>query len=168
MKVKVRVTFKEYVRLLYGLTYRKPIMIFLLCVAGAMVMWIIGFYGNILPVPKPAYYQYLTLILIAVIQPLVIYNTIRRNYYSSNPLKEKLEIEFTDEEIKMQGDSFYMELTWRKTYKVVELKHWFLIYQNNLSAIIIPKKSFKVREVKELKVLLQSIKGIDLHLMKEA
>jgi len=32
-------------------------------------------------------------------------------------------------------------MTWEKTYKVQELKDWFLIYQNKLVANVIPKSS---------------------------
>jgi len=49
---------------------------------------------------------------------------------------------------------------------VVELKKWFLVYQNNLSAIIIPKKSFLPNQVEEFKQLLTSIPGLSLSLRK--
>jgi len=67
----------------------------LLFVAAAMVVWIVGYYTRILPVPKPAIYQYITFFLITIVQPLVIYHTIRQNYRSSSHLKEQLKIEFT-------------------------------------------------------------------------
>lgn len=167
MTIKTKISFKQYVKLLYGLTYKKPIMIVILCVAFAMMTWITAYYLNFLPVPKPTYYQYLTLILITAVQPLVIFWTVKRNYESSSHLKEKLEIEFTDKEIKITGDSFYTELTWAKTYKVVELKDWFMIYQNTLSAILIPKKSFLLNQNEEFKQMLISNPAIDLHLKKD-
>ncbi len=167
MHVTVTVSFKEYLKLLYAITYRKPIMIIILCVDFIMWLWIVSFYTHLLPLPEPVYYQYATIVLITIVQPLVIYYTIRRNYYSSNHLREKLKIEFTEKEIKIQGESFYMELMWTKTYKTIELKHWYLIYQNNLSAVIIPKKSFKSRQEKLFKELLLSIKGLHKRLLNE-
>ena len=164
MQIKASVSFNQYLRLLFGLAYRKPIMILLLSIALLLVMWIVTFNFHLLLLPAPVYYQYLTLSLILFIQPLVIYITIRRNYFSSNHLKEKLAIEFTNDEIKIRGDSFYTTLIWMKTYKVVELEKWYLIYQNTLSAILIPKKSFEVGQEQEFKAMLKSIKGIKLHL----
>ena len=161
MTIETKVSFKEYVMLLYRLTYKKPVMKLLLFVAVAMVVWIIGYYSNILPVPKPTIYQYTTFVLITIVQPTVIYSTIRKNYRSSSHLKEELKIEFTTNEIRMRGESFYTVLDWAKMYKVQELKDWVLIYQNSLSAIIIPKRSL-TGNLREFKHLLHSIPGLKL------
>jgi hypothetical protein len=166
MKIKTKIAFKEYRKLLFSLTYRKPIMKVILGVAFAMVVWILGYYLRFLPVPRPQIYQYITLILITVIQPVVIYFTIRRNYNSSNHLKEPLEIEFNNKDIKVRGESFYTELTWEKTYNVTELTNWFLIYQNNFSAIIVPKKSFIGNQKEEFRQLLKSLGQTPVHLKK--
>src|SRR4249920_1158434 len=143
MVIKTKVSFKEYRNLLFGLTYKKPVMKVIVFVAFSMVIWILGYYLHFLPVPKPEIYQYITLLLIAVVQPSVIYWTIKRNYDSSNHLGEQLEIEVTQSEIKIQGESFYTEVAWKKIFKVDEQTNWFLIYLNNLAAIIIPKKDFR-------------------------
>ena len=135
----------------------------LLFVALAMLVWIIGYYTNLLAVPKPAFYQYTTFFLITIVQPTVIYNTIRKNYMSSSHLKEQLKIEFTATEIKIHGDSFYTVLDWAKIYKVQELNDWILIYQNSLSAIIIPKRSL-TGKLREFKHLLHSLRRSKLAL----
>ncbi|MBI3882879.1 MAG: phosphatase PAP2 family protein [Sphingobacteriales bacterium] len=137
-------------------------MLLILFVDCLMLTWVLGYYGHFLPLPKPTYYQYFTIFLISIVQPIVIYTTIRNNYNSSNHLKEPLEIEFSDQEIKLTGDSFYTVLAWTKIFKVVELKNWFLIYQNNLSAVIIPKKSFSPDDEIEMKRLLRSITSLNL------
>ncbi len=139
----------------------------ILSVALAMIVWIVGYYGHLLPFPKPTIFQYTTLTLITVVQPLAIFMTIRKNYLSSNHIKEKVKIEFTNTAIKMTGDSFYTELAWAKLYKVQEIKNWFLIYQNTFSAIIIPKRALNSNQSKELKHLLQSVPGLNLTLNSE-
>jgi hypothetical protein len=164
MTVKTQITFKEYLKLLYGLTYRKPIMLLILFVDFVMLVWICGYYFNLLPLPKPTIYQFITLILISVVQPLVIFNTIRRNYQSSNHLRELLEIELTEREIKIHGESFFTEIKWNKIFKIVEHKNWFLIYQNNLSAIVIPKNDFHSGELDAFLKILKGIKSVPVHL----
>jgi len=136
----------------------------ILCVALAMVVWILGYYLHLLPVPKPEIYQYITLILIIIVQPITIYLTIKRNYYSSNMLKEQLEIELTQADIKMKGESFYTEFVWEKIFKIDEQKNWFLIYLNSLSAITIPKKDFREGQIEEFKKMLATIPNIPIHL----
>src|SRR5207253_7183381 len=133
MIIKTRITFKQYLKLLFTLTYRRPIMILVVIVGLFSLTWILNGQFNFLLLPSPTFYQYITLILVAVIQPLVIYTTIRKNYHSSNHLKEPLEIEFTGSQVKIKGKSFYTELDWEKTFKIVELKNWFVIYESNLT-----------------------------------
>ncbi|HYM93796.1 MAG TPA: hypothetical protein VET23_06635 [Chitinophagaceae bacterium] len=126
MTVVVKVSFKEYVKLLYSLTYKKPMMKLILSVALALLIWITGYYLHLLPVPKATFFQYSTLVLITIVQPLVIFSTIRKNYKSGSLLQEEVKMEFDANQIKLRGDSFYTELTWSKMYKVQELKSWFL------------------------------------------
>jgi hypothetical protein len=135
-------------------------MIFLVCFALLLVLWIALYHLDILNLPEPVIYQYITLLLIAVIQPTVIFTTIIRNYYSSNHLRETLDMDLTKYEIKIRGESFYMEILWSKIYKIVEKENWFLIYQNNLSAILIPKKDLSPEQIKQVQEILGSVKTV--------
>ena len=139
----------------------------IVCVGIAMLLWITGYYLHFLPVPKPLIYQYSTLILISVVQPVVIYWTIKRNYDSSNHLRERLEIELTPEEIKVQGETFLTVISWVNIFKIDEQKKWFLIYLNTLSAIIIPKKDFHGTQLEEFKRIVSTIPEAPVHLKQQ-
>ncbi len=167
MIITTKISFKEYRNLLFGLTYKKPMMRVILCVDLVMIIWMVGYYTHFLPVPRPEIYQYMTLALISFVQPMVIYWTIKRNYESSNHLQEPLEIELTKSEIQMQGGSFYTKILWNKVFKIDELTHWFLIYQNNLSAIILSKKDFHGSQHDEFIEILHSIKNVPISLKKK-
>jgi predicted amino acid-binding ACT domain protein len=164
MKFKAEVTFKQYLQLLYTLAYEKPIMRLLVFIGIILFLWIVSYNLNIFNFSQPIIYQYITLILIIVVQPIVIYTTIRKNYRSSNHLREVLDIELTETEIKIRGESFYMEFLWCGVFKIVEKPDWFLIYQNNLSAIIIPKKHLQESEVNKLRQILKSHKYVTVDL----
>ncbi|MEO8932785.1 MAG: YcxB family protein [Xanthomarina sp.] len=164
MIIKTKVSFKEYVKLLYGLAYERTMMKLLVGVALLILLWIIFYYLGIFNLPKPIIYQYITLLLISIVQPVIIFLTVRRNYYSSNQLREALEIEITPLEIKIQGESYYMEIKWEKLFKFVEKPKWFLMYQNNLSAIIIPKKDMSDSAIADFRELLKSIKDVPVEL----
>ncbi len=166
MTIKTKISFKEYQKLLFGLTYRKPIIILLLIVDFAMMVWICGYYFNLFPLPKPTIYQFITFILISIVQPLIIFDTIWQNYKSSNHLGEPLEIELTKNEMRIQGKSFLTEIKCNKLYKIVEHKNWFLIYLNTLSAIVIPKKVFHGEEREEFKKIVKGITNVPIHLKK--
>ena len=160
MKLKAKVTIRQYLKILFSLTYSKPIMIFLISFAVLLVLWISLYQFSILNLPEPVIYQYIALLLIAVIQPTVIFITIIRNYYSSNHLRETLDMHLAEDRIKIRGESFYMEILWSKIYKVVEKKNWFLIYQNNLSAILIPKKNLSPEQITQIQEILGSVQTI--------
>ena len=164
MIINTKVSFKQYAKLLFALAYKKPLMKILVCVAGLLLGWIVCYHLNLLELPKPLIYQYLTLILISIVQPAFIFFMIWRNYQSSNYLREPLQMELTQEEIAITGESFYMEIYWKKMYKIVEEAHWFVIYQNNLSAIIIPKKGLHGNEMEDLKKILAGISEVPVSL----
>lgn len=166
IKIKTKISFKQYGKLLFGLAYKKPMMKILICVAFAMLIWIFGYYFHLLPLPKPQIYQYITLVLITVVQPSLIYFTIKRNYYSSNHLGEPMEIELSQSQIKMHGHSFLTVIAWKKIYKIDELTNWFLICQNSLSAIIISKTGFHGAQLQEFKKILKGIKNVPIQLKK--
>lgn len=154
MKLKTNVSFMQYLQLMFKLTYQKPMLRVLIGVAVILLLWIIIHHLHITTLPTPIIYQYITLILIAVVQPFIVFITIQSNYHSSNQLRETLDMEITDELIKIRGQSFYMEIMWVQVYRFSELKRWFLIYQNNLSAIIIPKRSLTEEEITRLRSIM--------------
>lgn len=166
MKIKSKVNFKEYVKLIYSLTYEKTMLRVLLGVAFLILLWIIFFNLDIFDLPKPLIYQYATLVLIAVVQPAGIYFTIRRTYKSSNQLQETSEFEITPKDFKINGESYYMEVKWEKLFKIVEKRNWFLLYQNSLSAILIPKKEMSPKDISSFMQILKGIKDVPVELLK--
>ncbi|TXF74939.1 YcxB family protein [Chryseobacterium sp.] len=164
MRLKAKVTFKQYLRLLYSLAYEKPVLRLLVAFAFLLLIWIILSWLDLFNLPEPLIYQYITLILILVVQPFMIFYTIYRNYQSSNHLRETLDMRLTDTRIKIRGESFYMEILWPRIFKIVERKRWFLIYQNNLSAIIIPKRGLDESEINEVREILKGVEGVPLQL----
>ena len=166
MIIKTKIRFKEYVKLLYSLAYERTMLRLLVLVALLLLLWILFYNFDVFNLPKPIIYQYITLSLIAVAQPAIIFITIWRNYYSSNQLRENLEIELASEMIKINDESYYMEIEWEKLFKIVEKPNWFLMYQNNLSAIIIPKKDMNSADIVDFRKLLSGLKVVPVELLK--
>lgn len=165
MTINTQVSFKQYVKLLFGLTYRRPVLKLLLGVAALLILWILFYYLGIFNLPRPIFYQYITLGLIVLVQPIVIFTTIYTVYHSSNQICEPLEMELLADEIKIHGNSFYMEVKWQKMFKIIEKRNWFLIYQNSLSAIIISKKDMKPTEVIKFRKILNTLRKVTVQLM---
>lgn len=167
VKQQVSISFKEYLRLMFKLTYSKPTMIVILIVDFLMICWIVLSLNHVQWIPQVTFFQFSTVVLITVVQPTIIYITIRRNYRSSTHLTEKMDIEFTPDQVKVTGESFYTEHAWANMFKVIEWERWFLIYQNTLSAILINKKYFSPEEIEELSILLKTIPELKVRLKKK-
>jgi hypothetical protein len=157
MIIKSHIRFKEYLNLMYRLTYRKPVMIGLVTFDLLMIFWVILYYIGFDFLPEPQYPQYMAIGLISVAQPIGIYLTIRQNYKSSSKLHETATIEFTKEKISMRGKSFYIEYAWNKTFRVLELRDWLLIYENTFAAIIIPRRLMTKHEISEFMDFAQTL-----------
>ncbi len=156
MIIETKLDFKRYLKLMYTLTYRKPIMIFLMIVGLTMfISSIYYFLGFNVPVDSPPYFQIVFGFFIIAILPFSIYWSAKKNFSSHGRLQERIIYEFTDEKIKITGETFSNELDWTKTYKIAELKDWILIYQNRQIANILPKESFG-EKISDFKILVKN------------
>lgn len=164
MIVQTKVTFKEYIKLLFRLAYKRTVMRLLVAAAILLMLWIIFYYLDFFDLPEPIIYQYITLILIIVVQPIIIFATVWRNYHSSNHLRETLQMEILPDDLSVEGESFYLKVQWEKLFKIVETPDYFLMYQNNLSAIMLPKKDLSRDEMNEIKAILNNLKTVPVHL----
>jgi hypothetical protein len=165
MIIEIKLDFKRYLRLMFSLTYRKPLIIFLTIIGLMMFIGsILYFLGLNVPFDRPPYFQIILGFIIVGIIPFSIYRSTRKNFSSEGRLQEKTIYEFTDDRIKITGETFSLEMTWTKVYKIIELKEWILIYHNKLVANIIPKESFG-EDLSDFKNLLTN-KNINIKLKK--
>lgn len=79
---------------------------------------------------------------------------------------EALEIEITPKDIKINGQSYYMEIKWEKLFEIVEKPNWFLLYQNNLSAIMIFKKDMTANDIDYFRKILKDIRDVPVELIE--
>lgn len=158
MKIETQLDFKSYLKLMYTLTYRKPIMIVITVFSFVLLLLaILYFLGlNFLFDETPFFPLFLGFFIIVVL-PTSIYFNARKNFTTHGLIKEKIIYEFTDEKITQNGETFHSEMEWTKIYKVVEMKNWILIYHNRQIANTIPKESFG-ENLMEFKNLVRSKK----------
>lgn len=143
MTVETKIEKKDFIKLMYIMVYRKPIVIFLNLIGILMIIgsvsYILGFKDLF---DEPPYFQSVFGLFITILLPLSVWKSAVKNFSSNGRLKEGIIYQFTDSSISIQGNSFKSEMDWKKTYKVIELKKWILIYQNKLVFNVIPKESF--------------------------
>ncbi|MEO1011811.1 MAG: YcxB family protein [Bacteroidota bacterium] len=161
IRIESKLTSTEYIRLMFRLTYKRPIFIFITVVGLIMlVSSALYFLGLFTAMDRPPYFQLGFGLFALFFLPFSVYRSAKRNFDSHKRLKEKIIYVFDEEKISISGDSFASEMDWPQTHKVLELNNWILIYQNKLVANVIPKKAFKNNDLKEFKELLQNMPRI--------
>ncbi len=160
MKVTVKISRKEYIKLLFTVAYRRPATI-----AATIFKFIILLY-IIFVFPEydhssmvPSYFVFLA-IGINVSTPLRFYFIGRKIYNASRILKETIAYDLSDEKLVAKGETFTGERSWGTPYTVVELADWFLIYDSKIVFNPIPKKDMSAEEQLELKGILKNLKTV--------
>jgi len=161
IEIVSKIELNGYIKLIYILTYRKPILILVTLIGAVMLTLSILYFLGLYDVPDgPPYYQLVMGILLTVIIPYSVYRGAVKNFNTNERLKETIRYGFDQERIKIKGESFSSELTWPKTHKVIELKDWILIYQNRIVANIIPKGSFTQTQLSDFKRMVSSVPNV--------
>ncbi|MDQ1161245.1 hypothetical protein QE422_001613 [Chryseobacterium sp. SORGH_AS 447] len=84
--------------------------------------------------------------------------SVRFAFNSNKNIQEHIIYTFTEEKIRIQGETFDGEMAWSSVYKVKENKDWFLIYQSAKAMNMVPKKFFTKDQVSELRRIIKTNK----------
>lgn len=155
MIIKTKIELKDYVKLMYILTYRKWTMVLILSMALFSFIFSAFYILGIVESSEFPVFPFVFSSIVLFLLPVSVYYSSRKNYKTNTRLQEEVTYNISEEEIKVRGDSFSSEMTWEKTYKVLELKDWFLIYQNKMAANIIPKVSIG-ENIKDLRNIVKT------------
>jgi hypothetical protein len=134
VKIKTKLSLSQYTKVLFGVTYRMPVFIFLN--AGGILF--IAYY--LLNGLADWFTVFVAVFLLSL--PFTVFRSARKNYESMKALHEEIEYVFTEQTISASGQSFNSTMAWETLHKVRESKHFFLLFQNKQAAIMIPKTAF--------------------------
>jgi hypothetical protein len=168
MKFSKRITLKEYINLIYILTYKKGWMIFITIIGLLMLLITIIYLTGTAPIlfdkdfnPRADIFMAF-LFLVAI--PVSIYFTAKSNYSSTKRLQEQIDYELSDQTIRISGESFNAVLNLNKAYKIEELKNWFLIYESKRTANFIDKRELSAEQIQDLRSFFKTFKTVKLDL----
>lgn len=166
MTIKTQIQFKEYLHLLYKLTYQKPLNIGLTIVGGLLLLvFLLDITTSLLAgVAITHHFLFMFLVLwgslTTFLIPFGVYRQAKKTYFTDGRIKELITYEFTPEALNVQGESFSATLSWNKLYKAVEMKDWILLYQNHLVANLIPKRVLEEEQLHALRTILKAQPGL--------
>src|SRR3982751_5322585 len=137
MLIKSKFTKQEFINANFIVFYSKPVIkIFTVLVSLALIISIVAVIGA----AKISVAQVITPIIMLGILPLLIYSRSSRGFTSNN-LNGAIEYNFDQTAFTIKGESFNVQLSWNKIYKVTKTKNWLLIWQNKNIATPIPKRN---------------------------
>ena len=82
--------------------------------------------------------------------------SVRFAFNSNKNIQESITYIFTDDKIRMVGETFDEDVVWSSIYKVKENKDWFLIYQSAQVMNMVPKKFFPKEQISELRNMIKA------------
>ena len=157
MKIEYQINFKEYLKLMFYLYYRKPLSIILLVLAVVISVQLLSslFTGEI-------YFQNTSnnllglsmVIMIFIFYPILHFRRFKRNFETNKMISLNTVTEFTMQKFSDTAESVYAEVDWKNVYSVEELKSWFLFYQSATSFGFCPKRVFSVEQLLELRNII--------------
>jgi hypothetical protein len=138
-----RLIFKDYLKFNFSHITSQPIFIylFLVVIIPNALYGIADFSHSLLNTTLGTIFLFLFLLL-----PFITYISSKSHFNSNKRLTENIVYIINEDTISIKGESFNSMLTWNKVYKTRETKNAFLVYESNLSALIIPKRFFKNEE----------------------
>ncbi|MBS2213597.1 YcxB family protein [Carboxylicivirga mesophila] len=142
MKIETKIELKDYIKLMFILTYRKGSIIFSSIMGVFLaVITVATLTGDMVGSDGfPVMPLVLSMVILIVI-PASVYYSATKNYNTHSRLQETITYEIDHQLIRSIGESFNSEMDWSKMHKVLELNSWFLLYQNKMVANLIPKQA---------------------------
>ena len=168
MKIRSKISFSDYLKLCYTLTYKNRANIVVSLIALSILLFSLQYFFTGRPAllgRGPIISLLIFVGLFTLIQtPLLVYFAAKKNYQTSQKIRDEIEYEFTKERFAMTGNSFTSEMGWDTIYKIHELDRWFLIYQNGMVANPISKRDLSAEQVDSLRQLFRSLRNVQLKL----
>ncbi len=153
MKIQTQLFAKEYLNLMMGIFFKRPVFIFF-GILGIILLFCFFLGWNIEGTTStPIYYLLLALFLL-VVNPFIFYRAMKKQIYSNPELTEKITYEFTEKQMKLTGETFTVEIPWENIKKIQENKNWFFIQQVQKVMNFIPKSAFG-NNLDEFKTLIR-------------
>lgn len=139
IEIKTKIELKEYIKLIYLLSYRQKGMIIFHAVCILLCPLILLHFMGLLTLPSIEILIGFSIVPLLFF-PIIIYFSAKKTFKTHSRIQEEIIYQIDPDKICMIGESFKAEVNWDKLYKIVERKNWFLFYENQTSAHSIPKR----------------------------
>ena len=162
VEVDIRLTVQDLflVRLLQFI--RKPLIVILL---GVMMLLLFGiFLVSIAKYHEPNYLAFAEFCFIGLMIPLMLFWTTKRYYKTTKQVQEPMHYVLTATDLRVTSPTYSSYVAYDNTWKIQETSEYFLIWESQQAAHILPKRSFRNTEeisaVRSLVASARPVKGV--------
>ncbi len=154
---------KDFIRLFFSLTLRKPAIIVSIILGLALFIFSGLSYLHIFSsslAKNPLFMLFMG--FTSVIYLLFgIYRSAVKNYNLHDRLNQELTYDLTDDKISYTGAAFTNEFQWSSFYKIVSIRRdWIILYNTKTVANFLPVSGLRKEELAELKSFFRSNKAV--------
>jgi len=166
-KIVSKLSLNDYIRLNFRVNFSKVSFIFLFITAFLFIS--IGGMSVIYFHPQPdgndidiTYYLVLAYgIFVMIYLPAEVFLRARRRFNVCQRIQEEIYYEFTEDQVKITGESFHYHFYWSKIFEIRKVDDFLLIYQEKSIANIVSLQSVDKKEYRKLKEFIHS-KDLDI------
>jgi hypothetical protein len=148
MNVKTKIAEKDFILVNYQLLWMKPIIKVLIAFSSFLIAYEVYY-----TIQYPDFYDrnmilYIGLIVFWIV---MIWWVARRNYRTNKRIQENLTYTIEADKLMIAGESFKVELSWDKVFRVIKTKKWVLVFQSRQSANLISRNECSEEVMNKLK-----------------
>lgn len=158
MTFKAKIDFKEFLKTQFYLTYSKGVFIWLSFLGVLMLVAAILGFSNFIPKNVGGnYWMWLVFgIMMTFLMPYSIYSSAKKIFASNKRMTEEITYSLSKDDITFTGESFTSTISWSKTFKIKEVKYFFLVYESHQVANFISKATLTEKDLADLRNILKA------------
>ena len=160
MRFKAKINFRDFVKTQFYLTYKNRWILYITILSLLILLgtiWKLNDYRISNGVDSMFTFRLFFMQIVLIFLPISVYFLAKRTYNNNHRFKEDITYEISNEYIKFIGESFVSALYWSKVYKIIEVKYFFLIYENSQIANFVSKSTLSQPELIELRNIFKTI-----------
>lgn len=159
MTFTIQIDFRQFLLLMFRLTYRKAIILFLTAIGLLSLVAGIGALTGIVPNSTGnALLQLVFGLFFTGVFPLVLYWSVRKGFRTNAFFREPIEFRIEEGRMNMKGTNYAFAIELDNVTRVRELKQWFVVYQRRVTLCPIPKTQLSFAEIEELRNIFKGLK----------
>lgn len=165
MIITTKLTFEEYLKLMYAVAYKNWRIRFFTFIGLLIITSSVAvlFSKQVQNFPYSSLLMGLGLVFFT---PVSLYFQLKKNYQANTALQQQVAYGFTKEGVELKGESVRSQFKWVNISKVVEQKGYFLLYQPNATVMIVAKKELSDSEINKCRTLLKGIPSLTTKLLQ--